>query len=374
MRVAKSAFLAAQAGIPTVLVGDYGIGKSTVNYQFAKFWLRRNGFDEENVIHFPMVGALTEDLIGYPEIQDDPEIGKVTVNIPHQRIRKLINGGVVLLLEELNRGDERIQNAVAQILDGELGQFGKRAEILVLATMNKHGRGIYELNENIISRMAFYNCTIDNTEEQLAIMTGRYNTDSKFTPLPDNWKDYIPIVRSWMAGFYQVRSSAFVAPHGFDFTEPWPNPRSRDKLAVPTLAALLSVGQPTSLEIEDALKATMGTSFALEFSHWYSTRDYPDPRKILDEIIHGNSPKFSGGVPAFISVFGEILYIIKTLPKERAVISMEKVLNYFGKSFTEADVPEAYLFTVFLYLQEKELVRKVPVSLAPVYNKFKERW
>jgi len=371
MRVAKAAFLAAQAGIPTVLVGDYGIGKSTVNYKFAKFWLQNKGYNPNNIVHFPMVGALTEDLIGYPEIQEDAEVGKITVNIPHERIKKLIHGKVVLLLEELNRGDERIQNAIAQILDGELGQFGKNGEILVLATMNKQGRGIYELNENLISRMAFYECRIDANEERLAILTGKYDTENRFIPLPDNWKNHIPVVRSWLAGFYEFRPTAFMPSKEFNIDGPWPNPRSRDKLAVPTLAAMASVGDLDTEDIGEALEATMGKSFSVEFKIWFRTKEYPDPRQILEAIKNGQAPKFKGGIPAFICVFGEVLYLIKNSPREEAYILMEKVLDYFGKNASELE--EARMFTVFLYLQERELIRRVPPSLASIYTKFKER-
>ncbi len=292
----------------------------------------------------------------------------MTFNVVHENLRKLMEGDAVLLLEEINRADERIQNAIAQILDGELGQFGKHGEIITLATMNDEGRGIYELNENLISRMAFFRCEVDDIEERQAILTGNYRTENKFVQLPARWKDNELLVRSWLASFYEHRSSAFRHNKEVERTGPWPNPRSRDKLAVPALAAAVSVHQTTPDDVFDILSATMGPGFATEFRAWFANRDYPKPAEVLQQICEGKIPTFKGGVPAFIAVYGEVLYLLNNMPLEEGREKMYKVLTYFGR--VSYELPEAAAYLVYTYLSHKKLVTKVPPSLLNLISQF----
>lgn len=372
MKISRTAFSTIQARVPVVFVGDYGIGKSTVAYNFAKFWLQSKGYPVDNIVRFPLVGALTEDLIGYPEIQIDEAIGKVTVNVVHERVKKLIHGKAVLLLEELNRGDERIQNAIAQLLDGELGQFGKHGEIIVIGTMNEYGKGIYELNENLISRMAFYECTVEVNEERLAIITGKYNTESCFKVLPEDWQKFEPVVRGWMAAFYEHRASVFHPSPNIqeNITGPWPNPRAREKLAIPALTAALALNYKEPDDVYEVLSATMGKGFATEFRNWYVDRDYPNPKEVLEIICRGGNPTFKGGVPAFIAVHSEILFYLKQLPLEEAREKTAKVLEYFAKYSEE--LPEPCFYLIYSYLKNRELVAEIPVQFARIYKRLKE--
>jgi len=373
MRISRTAFAAAQAGVPVVFVGDYGIGKSSVAYAFAKFWLGSRGTGS-GIVRLPVVGSVAEDFIGYPEIREETVGDKkirMTFNVVHEKLRKLMEGDAVLLLEELNRADERIQNAIAQILDGELGQFGSHGQIITLATMNDAGRGIYELNENLISRMAFFRCEVNTIEERQAILSGSYRTESQFVVLPEDWRQNELLVRSWLASFYEHRMSAFRAPREIDLTSPWPNPRSRDKLAVPALAAAVSVEQTTPEDISDVLTATMGAGFATEFRTWFTSRDYPKPSDVLAQICAGGSPTFKGGPSAFIAVYGEILHLLNSMPLEEGREKMYKVLEYFGRISSE--IPEAVAYMVYMYLSHKKLVKKIPSSLIRVVSMFEGR-
>jgi len=325
MRVSDAAFLTAQTGVPVVLVGDYGLGKTTVISLFAQ-WL---GYSR---IRFRILGAVPEDLIGYPKIVETEDGRMVTRNIPHEDIANIaISEKTIVIFDELNRANEALQNVISTIVDRELGQFNLPNSCLIFATMNEFGLGTFELNEAIISRFAFFECGLELKEELTALIQGNYTTEKKFQKIPDNWTEYIPTARTRIASFLQRRPTAITGERLNVQNRPWPCPRTIHKNAVKGIAACFSVKRQ-DLE-EDVLTATVGAAFASEFVAWRQNLNLPDPNEVLQNILNGKTVRYESPYIMLVSISDVLALIAAMANREEKQNAVDKVMEFLAKSY-----------------------------------------
>jgi len=329
MKISDAAFLTAQTGVPVVLVGDYGLGKTTVISLFTK-WL---GY---NRIRFRILGAVPEDLVGYPKIVELEDGSMVTRNIPHEDIAKIsINEKTVVIFDEINRANEALQNVISTVVDRELGQFNLPNSCLIFATMNEYGLGTFELNEALISRFAFFECAIEIKEELDALISGEYTTEKKFQKLPENWADYAPIARMRIASFLQHRPTAITAERLNVQNRPWACPRTIYKNAVKGLAACYSVKRQ-DLE-EDVLAATVGSAFATEFIGWRQHLKLPNPVDVLKDIVHGGTPKYTSPYLMLVSMSDVLALVADMDDANEKLQTVNKIMEFLARSYEGAE-------------------------------------
>lgn len=363
MRVHRTAWSVAQAHVPVVLKGEFGLGKTTCVKVFSD-WLNRE------CIHIPFVGATPEDIIGYPKTRPVPEfkgITEVTYNAIHEWMYNLIkNPNVVLLLDEIGRLDnEKMQNVVAQILDRSVGQFQLPEDIIIFGTTNDFDiGGLNDINYNIITRIAIYNVDISLQEEYKALVTGEYQTQKEFKLLPDDWEKYLPIVRMKLGSFYAVRRSAFQKQDTGITQETWVNPRTIHRFAIRGLAASLACGYNTPDDWFEVLRATVGTQFATDFMSWFREQNLPTPEEAFDIVSSGKPfPKKyintdnpnPQGCGIILAIFGELLNYARTTKDEdnnldKSINIWQSSINYLCEHY--ADIyPEPVVFTGYTYLK-----------------------
>jgi len=144
-----------RAGIPLLIEGLHGIGKSSAIIQlFAEEASARSkeklsrlpstldgktysdvGPDEFGLWSFSAGSILAEELIGVPVPQSD---GTVKYHVPHGVLPPPNHrGGGIVLIDELNRADQQVRNAVMQlVLDRRLFSYKVPDGIWFAATQN----------------------------------------------------------------------------------------------------------------------------------------------------------------------------------------------------------------------------------------------
>jgi len=343
MQVSRTAFAAVQAGVPVVLVGEYGIGKTSISLKFAEFV-------EREVLHFKLVGARTEDLIGYPSIVETNG-QKFTKNIQHEWVSLLQEKPCIVIFDDVSRVDEYVQNAIAQFLDKELGQYKISNNTWFLLSMNKYGQGTYMLNENLISRCIFYECDTDAREEERALLTGVYNTEAYFKKIPNNWNKFSAEARALLLAFYKKRPSIFRDTANKTRNSPWVCPRAIHRLTIPALAASFSCGYRSPEDIRSVLTAGLGSAFAEEFISWYVNRDLPDVEVIIQNLISDNHEffsKYEKDAALFISIFTEVYTYLSNLQDNAYA---EQIVKRAYKVLERIESTELVSYCLYLFKQ-----------------------
>lgn len=375
MKVSRTAWTTALAGVPIILIGDYGIGKTTIAKKFAKF-------NDKDLVHAPLIGALPEDLIGFPykvELKEESgQIIPVTMYAPPYWFKQ-VKEGAVLLLDEVGRADnDRLQNAIAQILDKSLGQYALPEDTIIIGTTNNYDiGGLNELNYNILTRAAWYSCSITTAEETNALLNGTYNIEENFRRLPKDWRKYELGIRLKLASFYKARPGYFNRAALQEFEDDgdkenknsavrvstWPNPRTIHKYAIPAAAAAVSVGYSTLDDISDIFKATLGPVFADGYTTWYASGDLPTPDKAYEQIANTMTLKVKT-VYIYV-VMSEIREWMQDKPVQEQRKIWSTVMKYISKIEPEQGEIALYCMKLFLNIsdEEKEIMGPIPNNL-----------
>lgn len=371
MRVARSAFISIQAGLPTIFVGDFGIGKTSTLYAFSSFL----GLE---VVRLPLLGAVPEDIVGYPYKYDVVVDGKViplTGHATYDKIYRLSQGNCLLLLDEIGRIDQdRLQNVVATILDRKVGQFSIPDNVLIAGTCNTYDiGGQYDINYNVLTRCLWYKCSVDDLEEDMALVSGEYNHN--WVKLPDDWRKYIPSAALFLLGFKKTNRTAFKRPDSEILSETFVCPRTLTyaKLA---LAANFSVGYKTISDIVDTCSASCGSAFGAAIGNYCKSLTLPDTELFINEyLLHELEYEFEvNPVGNLMALFTEVTNYInlitdKDLAMARQIWNMS--IKYIDRYIIE-DYPEVALFIAHTLLKCNESVRGLlPAKLIELMRRAK---
>lgn len=357
MKVQRTAWTSAQAGVPVILVGDNGIGKTTCALEFAKILNMK-------AVKVALLGAAAEDLLGYPvvkEVERNGHIKKVTEYATHTWL-DAVERGAVLILEEIARLDnDRMQNIVAQLLDKSLGQYNIPKDTIIIGTTNMDDvGGINEINYNVLTRAAWYNAEVGIEEEKKALITGRYDLEVTVKKLPEDWEKYIPAVRSHIGAFFTYRPSVFRRAEAQRSTT-WPCPRTINMFLVPALAAALSVGYRKLEDYESIMTACCGPVFAENYVNWRSLYVNKEPAEIYDDIKRNDLDHSNNNL--MIAYLTEVQAWMTGLEnKEQAKEVWQVCMNFISNKLLD-QAPEISVYLAFSFMQAKDLVNKIPPNL-----------
>lgn len=331
MKVSRTLWTTLQAGVPAVLVGDNGIGKSSSLVEFAKILNR-------DYVYLPLIGAAPEDLLGYPIVKDN-----YCTYAPHAWI-EILSSGAILILEEVNRLDnDRMQNVLAQLLDKQLGQYKLPRDTIIAGTANNWDIALNEINMNLLTRCAWYPSDVSNAEEEKALLTGTYDLDTSVKILPQDWRSKIVPIRIKMAAFYRSRPNSFRKVQEGTPTTPWPCPRTIHKHALPAIAAAYSVGYRTYDDYTEILRACCGPVFAEDFTVWLEAKSRP-PQEIYEDIK--NNKKVA--LTELVIGMSEIYSWMQERPEEAKEI-WQRCMDYLaGHVLSEAAELAVYLASIFM--------------------------
>lgn len=325
-----------QAGVPTVLSGPPGIGKTSSVTQFAHKMHRES-------YRFGLIGMTYEDLVGYYKVVRD----RYTKRCPHTWAVKLRKQPYLVILDEINRVDERVQNAVSQFLDKSLGQFQLHPETWFVGTMNPEGGGVFPLNENLINRCALYDVDLKSTIYTQLMTMG---FDHVTYPIVDQekYKEKVQEARNLLLSFHYKLPSVFNPEH-IDQTRPWPCPRTIENLTKALGAALAADFRKVD-DVKAVATACCGQAFGIRFAEYYKDLKLPDIREVL-AMIHSGA-KLPGDRSTIVLLLLEVCRLIKQEEEYREHLTpfvkyLVNMINDFG------DV------VAYIVFELKELLKEV---------------
>lgn len=278
--------LAIQSGVPVLLWGPPGVGKSSLLAAIFKAL----GWPCETIL-----AAIRDpsDFCGIPvpETREDAD-GKYTAMAmlaPNwaQRLsqRRIGDTRAGLVLEELNQAAPSTQAGVMRVVhEGYVGdeKLGSGVARVAAANPPEQSAGGYSLATPLSNRFCHIKWTMSADYFADALVSG-FPPPAVF-PLPDHWEaDFLPSVVGLIAAYLRAHGNAMLdvpkdeAAAGL----PWPSPRSWT-MGGRLMAAAESIGAPEGV-VHEALAGCIGDAGALMFMEYKKSMDLPSAESMLDK-------------------------------------------------------------------------------------------
>lgn len=273
-----------QAGNPTVILGEPGIGKTSIINAICRTIARHRGKPFPCItmiaaIHEPQdiggYGVPTKDDKGRDVIRLLPVLGGIT---------ELLDAGAgVLNMDEITCVPAMMQAACLRVF-GErvIGEIKLPDGVVPIAAANpvEQAAGGQLIAPPLANRMSWLDWAVD-TDKVINGFLGGWQ-DPEFPLLPEDWKGFIPGQAALVASFFK-RAPQHIQQLPKDEEKrsgPWPSVRSWYDLGVKSLAACESINAGWEMKLL-LLAAAVGTGTASEFITWIKALDLPDPEDIL---------------------------------------------------------------------------------------------
>ena len=269
--------LAVQVGIPTLLWGAPGIGKTSVCKQLA---------EQFQWPYEVVIASIREpsDFAGLPIIHD----GAMSL-VPPAWARRLAEAGHGLLfLDEITSCTGALQSALLRVvLERCVGDLQLPPAVRILAAANpvEQAAGGWNLTPPLANRFCHIEWPVDSARWVEGMLNG-WQPQSLLL-LPEDWTMHIPAARALLASFIKHKSDILLSvPSEEERAEKgWPSPRSWE-VASSLLAAVRASGATDEVE-SILLTGCVGEGAAREFLVWQNEMDLPDP-----EFVLANPEKF----------------------------------------------------------------------------------
>jgi hypothetical protein len=267
MKTAKrdSIAIALQAGIPVLIMGEPGIGKSR--------WVEGLG---------NQLGVSVETLIGATLLPED--IGGILAPngeyiLPGWFRRLQAAGRGILFLDELTCAAPSVQAALLRLVADKALQGEKLPPgVCIIASANPadQAAGGWDLAAPLANRFCHLAWEPDPVEWSREFVNGFAGIKSAI--LPDNWTDKLLEAKAMVSAYIRknpVELQKF--PKAIDQQSgPWPSARTWDYTAT-VLAAHKAVGADDTA----AVVGLVGEGTGLQFLSWRNEMSLPDPEAVL---------------------------------------------------------------------------------------------
>jgi len=263
--------LSIAAGVPTVLWGAPGTGKSSAVMALAE----ASGVPCEVVI-----ASIREpsDFGGLPIVVD----GGVRFAPPAWAMNLAGAGKGVLFLDEISTAPPAVQAALLRVvLERVVGDLALPDSISIVAAANPPEQAAdgWDLSAPLANRFCHLDWTVDSHTVAAGLVAG---FAAPVAPeLPGFWTLQIPLAAGLVGGFLGVRPSLVVAPPTDRAAagRAWPSPRTWE-MAIRLVAACEVA--TVSASVRSALvRGVVGDGPGLEFLTWIEELDLPDPEAAL---------------------------------------------------------------------------------------------
>jgi len=269
MSVINAYSIALQSGIPTILWGDPGVGKTAITMQMAE----TAGLPIEVVI-----ASIREpsDFGGLPIIVD----GGVKLSPPGWALR-LADGGI-LFIDELTTAAPAVQAACLRVIhDRVVGDIVLPDNVMIAAAANPPGiaAGGWELSAPLSNRMLHLEFQLDSALWRRGFIEGF--PAPNYTAVPDGWRDGLMEQRALVASFINARPELLMRMPEDSSSQglAWPSPRSWDMVATATTAAKASgADEDTQITL---VQGCVGNGPGSEYITYIINLDLPDPEEVL---------------------------------------------------------------------------------------------
>ena len=311
--VKQAAAITIQAGIPTILWGPPGIGKTKWVQGLGEAMAPMN--DGKPVKVITVIGSTKDptDIGGMPTVDGD-----VIAPAWARELRKRSDDGLrsILFLDEFSSMSAIVHAALLRVVnekiagdrsfDPKKGPLkGHAVHIVMAANRKKHGAGAVDLPPPAANRIIHFEWPAPNAVEWAEGMLFGWKSPFYFK-LPEDWRKS-PLKRKALeevTTFLRYREGIKQQPilfkmpgvqetdeeHGGKKTGgAWPSPRSWD-LAAQALGAAIVAGAPKNVQLK-AVEGAVGVGAAFELFGFRKFEDLPDPEKVLKSPETWDVPK-----------------------------------------------------------------------------------
>ena len=253
----------AQAGVPLLLWGAPGSGKSAMVHH----WTRGRHMHCETLI-----GSLSDsgDVIGFA-VQDG---GSVRFALPEWFTRLGSSGSAgVLFLDEINRGTRAVRSAMLRIIaERSIHGHTLPEHVAVVGAANDDG-DVDDMDGAMLSRF----CHLAHQPDALSWVRQTRGGDWDLPgTLPQTWKDHLPVHAEMVCQFVAARPELLHKVSGRTDLRGSTCPRTWTMLAR-GLAACASL----SIEPAPIVVGLVGDGAAKEYRAWAKQLDIPPPEQVL---------------------------------------------------------------------------------------------
>lgn len=263
--------LAVASGVPTLLWGPPGSGKTSVIVSIA----RSLGWAIEVVI-----GSIREpsDLAGLPVVHE----GSVRFSPPSWAKRLAEQGCGLLFLDELTTAPPAVQAAMLRVVvERVVGDIALPDRVRVVAAANPPDQAAdgWELAAPLANRLVHLDWAVQagSVADGLALGWPEPNREV-LTSQPTAGQRHN--ARASVAAFLRVRPDLVLQlPAGAQRSRGWPSPRSWE--AVATLLATCEAARASEDARTLLVLGAVGEAAAIEFLAWLENLDLPDPLAVL---------------------------------------------------------------------------------------------
>jgi hypothetical protein len=269
----KPAYIAMQTGIPTLLWGRPGTGKTSWVKQVAT---------RLNIPLEIVIASIREpsDFAGLPIITSEDDV-KLSPPNWARRLAEVERG--LLFLDELSTAPPAVQSAALRVVNERvIGDIYLRDSIWIVAAANptETSSGTWTLSAALANRFIHLDWYIEPYAWVEGMLNG-FKSDMKLYTLNENWVELLPHTYSIVASFIQAKPGALInEPENADLAgKAWASPRSWEMVAK-ILAACRSVNTDTDTEII-LISGCVGNGAASEFLTWERNLDLPNPETLL---------------------------------------------------------------------------------------------
>lgn len=269
----KGTVIAIQSGIPVLLWGGPGIGKTSFVQELGRL-------SERNVQ--TVIASIREpsDFAGLPVIT---QTDSVKMAPPQWAISLVESNGGILFLDELTTAPPAVQAALLRVvLERQVGELKLPDDTWIIAAANpvETSSGTWLLSAALSNRMLHITWNLSQ-QKWIAGMIDGFNMEREMVLLPEDWRDGVRESRNMVASFIQHKPTLLYNPPEDAETsgKAWPSPRSWD-MAATVMAAATSVGLSKDDE-HTLMEAAVGQGAAIEFLTWVRSLDLVHPKEAL---------------------------------------------------------------------------------------------
>src|SRR5437899_650091 len=265
--------LAVQAGVPALIWGPPGIGKSASVKAIAA------------ALDVPIevvIASIREpsDFGGLPAIFDHS-----VSFVPPAWARRLAEAGRgIAFFDEISTAAPAVQAGLLRvILDRVVGDLALPPTISMAAAANppEQAAGGWELSAPLANRFWHGQWSLDASSWVDGMLSGW--PEPLIERVPKTWADTLPSTAALVGGFIRHRPTLLlvVPDDASKAGGPWPSPRTWD-MAAKLIAAAVAAGHERLGDVAmTAVAGCVGPGPATEFLAWLKDVDLPDPEEIL---------------------------------------------------------------------------------------------
>lgn len=280
---------AVQAGVPSVALGSPGMGKTQSMYAFAKATNRKlYVFIPSTRDPTDICGCPFPSEVSIPGVNGNREVAVTRIGSPEWAVQFLNGDNWIIYLDELTTAMLIMQSAMLRVIaERVVGEIHLPASTWIAGAANRPETtpGAIPLSSPMSNRLYHHNWATDRRVVIDGFAAGLQFAAPRFTPLPEDWQDGIPVVAAMVAAFHQYIPNMLDAePTDADGqSKPWPSQRTWE-LSVRALAAAQSFGAGRLVEHE-LLAGLVGKAASSEYFTWLDNLDLPDPEQALQRAM-----------------------------------------------------------------------------------------